>query len=253
MERDLKKVFEGVNWHQRWEIEPGVFTPGHNDIIEIMRVSAVPMNLSGRRVLDIGPWNGCCSFESERRGASEVVAIGPEDADHCGFNRLKQYLNSKVTYIRGSIYDLQPDKLGKFDVVLCFGVLYHLRHPLLGLDMVRRVAKSDLHLETYALEPEPKGGSSGEFNNSVPILRFYRRDELNRDPSNWFAPNRIALEEMVRSAGFDIRSVEQHIKYRISLHAQVNSALPEWMTIGSGEGAYYEVITRPVLGRSDVY
>lgn len=242
----LAEVFAGRQWHQRWEVEPGIFTPGGNDVLDIMRWSGVPKSLAGKRVLDIGAWNGCCSFECERRGAAEVIAIGPENPDHAGFNALKAYLGSKVEYRLGTIYDLQPDKIGTFDVVLCFGVLYHLRHPLLGLDMIRRVCRGDLHLETYATPDQPNWPKA-------PVLEFFRKDELNRDPSNWFSPNAAALDAMLRSAGFETLTLTQHPNNRAAAHARVIPGPPEWMTMGTGEGFYYDVITRPVLGRPDVY
>lgn len=225
---------------------PGIFTPGGNDVAQIMDWAGVPASLTGKRVLDIGAWNGCCSFECERRGAAEVIAIGPENPDHAGFTDMKQFLGSKVEYRAGTIYDLQPDRIGKFDVVLCFGVLYHLRHPLLGLDMVRRICASDLHLETYYM-PDPTEEPVR------PLLEFYRKAELNGDPSNWFGPNKAALVEMVASSGFDVLSLSVHDNNRAAVHGKVSAGAPEWITMGTGEGFYYETITRPVLGRRDVY
>src|SRR5713226_8698296 len=110
-------------WHQRWEIEPGVFTPGVNDVGMLLNAVRFPDRIDGLRVLDIGAWNGCFSFECERRGASEVVAYSLENPDESGFNRLKSLLNSRVSYIEGSVYALSPEKLGFFDVILFFGVL----------------------------------------------------------------------------------------------------------------------------------
>ena len=72
----LAAIFENKVWHQRWEIAPGIFTPGGNDVAQIMDLAGVPASLTGKRVLDIGAWNGCCSFECERRGAAEVIAYG---------------------------------------------------------------------------------------------------------------------------------------------------------------------------------
>lgn len=239
---ELQELFEGIYWHQRWEVAPGVFTPGQNDVSDIMHWTMVPQSLAGKRVLDIGSWNGCFAFECERRGASEILAIGPEPAEATGFARLKKFLNSKAEYRQGTIYDLQPENIGVFDVVLCFGVLYHLRYPLLGMDMIRRVARGDLHLETYA---NIDGGPAA--------WQFFRKDELNHDPSNWFAPNRQAVDEMLHSSGFKPISLVPRSNNRITAYAKVSAGQPEWLTIGSGEGVYYDVITKPVLGSREVY
>ncbi len=258
---DYEKLFEGVYWHQKWEIEKGVFTPGRNDIASLMEWAQVPLDLTGKRVLDIGAWNGCFSFECERRGASEILAIGPENPDTSGLHRLKAHLNSKVNYQYGSIYDLRPEKIGKFDVIICFGVIYHLRHPLLGFDMMRRVTApgGELFIESAAIDRDVRhnGQSFGlseishEF-DAIPMLQFFRLGELNADPSNWFSMNKPALEQFLQSSGFEPIHVSLYHD-RIAARARVISGKPEWMTIGTGEGVYYDIITRPVLGRPDVY
>src|SRR5438270_11900347 len=109
--------FQGIHWHQKWEIYQGVFVPGHNPVGTLCTYAGLPAELSGKRVLDVGAWNGCFSFECERRGASEVVAYSLENPDESGFNRLKSLLNSKVSYIEGSVYALSPEKVGFFDVI----------------------------------------------------------------------------------------------------------------------------------------
>ncbi|RME70243.1 MAG: hypothetical protein D6781_06735 [Verrucomicrobia bacterium] len=69
------ELFAGIHWHQRWEIAPGLFTPGRNPVAPICDAAGLPARLDGLRVLDVGAWNGCFSFECERRGAAEVVAL----------------------------------------------------------------------------------------------------------------------------------------------------------------------------------
>ena len=131
--------FQGIHWHQRWEVFPGVFVPGGNEVEFLCKAAQLPIDLNGMRVLDVGAFNGCFSFECERRGAREVVALSLEDPAVTGFDRLKQLLGSKVRYINESVYTLSPRELGTFDVILFFGVLYHLRYPLLAVDRLRGV------------------------------------------------------------------------------------------------------------------
>src|SRR5205807_1365526 len=167
--------------------------------------------------LDVGAWNGCLSLECERRGAAEVIALGPEDPEHTGFCRMRDLLGSRVQYRIGSVYDLNPDELGTFDIVLFCGVLYHLRYPLLGIDNIRKVCKGEVFVETHVCDdqfilPDRKRGlksvqlhsMSPELLN-VPVWQFYRRDELNKDPSNWFGPNAEAVIQAFESAGFATR------------------------------------------------
>src|SRR5262249_9659774 len=109
---DPASFFAGCPMHQMWEIFQGIFTPGHNDVNALCILLEIPQDLRGQRVLDIGAWNGCLSFECERRGAAEVIALGPEDPDHTGFCKMRDLLGSRVQYRHGSVYDLDPDELG---------------------------------------------------------------------------------------------------------------------------------------------
>lgn len=212
-------IFQGVHWHQRWEIFPDVFVPGRNDVEYLCNAARLPSDLHGMRVLDVGAWNGCFSFECERRGADEVVALSLENPTANGFNRLKQLLNSKVRYIEGSVYTLSSRELGEFDVILFFGVLYHLRYPLLAIDRLRGVSRGEVFIETHVIDNYPwLRGVNGFVRKlpgvktvlrNTPIWRQYREFELHpQDQSNWFGPNVAAVLEAFQSAGFDIAHVQ---------------------------------------------
>ena len=141
-------------WHQRFELAGGVYTPGASDIPWLMNKAAVPERLDGATVLDIGTTNGGAAFECERRGARRVVAVDIADENWFGFATLKRALGSSVEHVQASIYEL-PEVLGEqFDVVLFWGVLYHLRHPLLALDNVRRLARGTVSIETAVSDHE---------------------------------------------------------------------------------------------------
>jgi tRNA (mo5U34)-methyltransferase len=208
--------FEGIHWHQRWPLFQGIELPGRNPVGDIMVHAGVPQDLSGRRVLDIGAWNGGFSFECERRGAAEVIALSPEDPDTTGFNRIKAVLGSSARYVRGSVYNLSALDLGKFDLILFFGVLYHLRYPILALDQIRTVASGEVFIETYVIDPwlsgaeEPPGPvvRPDPIFNKLPIWRFFPRGELFGDYSNAFGPNTQAVCDAFSSSGFSISLVE---------------------------------------------
>lgn len=196
-------------WHQRWELFPGIFVPGRNDVALICDAAQLPRRLDGLRVLDVGALNGCFSFECERRGAAEVVALSLEDPERSGFNRLKQILGSRVTYVTGSAYSLAPRQLGTFDVILFLGVLYHLRYPLLAIDRLRSVSRGDVLIETHVIDHRSwlRGplGFLARLVRGTPVWRQYREFELHReDQSNWFGPNIVAVLEAFQSAGFSI-------------------------------------------------
>jgi len=191
-------LFEGIHWHQGWNVFDGVRVPGRNSVEELRERIQLPSDLTGKRVLDIGAWNGAFSFECERRGASEVVAFSLENPETSGFNRLKSLLGSKVRYVTGSVYNLHEYELGTFDIVLFLGVLYHLRYPLLAVDRLREACTGELFIETYIID---------EFAED-PIWRFYPGAELANDPSNWFGPNIPAVVTAFQTAGFEISFLE---------------------------------------------
>ncbi len=156
----------------------------------------LPADLSGKRVLDIGPWDGFFAFEMERRGA-EVMAIDYVDLDT--FRALHRYLGSKIRYERLDIYELTPERVGTFDIVLCLGVLYHLKHPLLALEKICAITEDRCIIESFVIDAEAH--RSGE-NASIPYVEFYEYDELAGQTDNWSGPTVGALEALVRSAGF---------------------------------------------------
>jgi len=183
-------------WHQRFELAPGVFTPGVSDVGFLLQAARVPDRLDGATVLDIGTTNGGAAFECERRGASRVVVVDIADDAWFGFAAIKELLGSRAEHIQGNIYELPALLHETFDVVLFWGVLYHLRHPLLALDNVRRFARGHVSIETAVSDHELV-----EDCRAQPVARFYRRDELAGDSSNWFAPTVVALTQWCQSCG----------------------------------------------------
>jgi tRNA (mo5U34)-methyltransferase len=236
------------HWHQRWQVFRGVYTPGTNPVEEMLDALQVPSDLSGKRVLDIGSWNGCASFECERRGAAEVLAIGPEDPQLSGFNLLRDLTGSKRTrYEFGTCYHLDPEKVGIFDVVLFCGVLYHLRYPLLGLDSVRRVCRGEIYLETFISDADLTE-NTGIGAPHLPLWQFYRGGESFNDESNWFGPTACAVVQALESSGFSVQHAGKWKPQRATFRASVNIGLPEFLCIRSGEGAYYNAILEPLFG-----
>ncbi len=165
----------------------------------------LPESLHGKRVLDIGPWDGYYTFEMERRGA-EVTAVDYVDMDT--FRELHRLMGSKAKYHQLDVYELDPRTLGMFDIVLCFGVLYHLKHPLLALEKICAVTQDLCLLESFVVD----GGTWKQgIHPPVPYIEFYEMDELGGQLDNWSGPTVGAMEALVRAAGFaraDIMHVE---------------------------------------------
>lgn len=188
-----------VIWHQVFHLSENVVAPGANDIEWLLEKVGLPAKLDGESLIDIGTTNGGAAFIAQRRGAERVVAVDIYPPDRFGFDRLNAAFGGGVDFLQGTIYQL-PQILGdeQFDEVLFLGVLYHLRHPLLALDSLRRLTRQHLYVET-----ETWGDPS-----DPPMARYFRHDELAGDSSNWFAPNLSCLVDWVESSGFVVDRVE---------------------------------------------
>jgi tRNA (mo5U34)-methyltransferase len=173
---------------------------------------AVPDDLAGRTVLDIGCNAGFYAIEMKRRGAERVVAIDA-DPDYLAQARFAaEVADAAIEFRQMSVYDV--GRLGeRFDVVLFLGVFYHLRHPLLALDLIHEHVARDLLLfqsmQRGSDEVEPVAEdypffAAAKFDQpGYPKLHFIEHRYAG-DPTNWWVPNRAAVEAMLRSAGFDV-------------------------------------------------
>ena len=142
-------------WFQKIKLAPDLITPGWSDAEkDKLPYFGLPASMQGMRVLDIGCSEGFFSFEAERRGAREVIAIDPVPGSITRLNICRDYLGSRVTGLSCSVYDLDPKTFGTFDMVFFFGVLYHLRHPLLALEKILPVCTGTLLMQTYSINED---------------------------------------------------------------------------------------------------
>lgn len=173
---------------------------------------SLPADLTGQTVLDVGCNGGFYAIEMKRRGAARVVAVDWDErylrqgrfaADVCAVD---------IEFRCLSVYDVAA--LGeRFDIVLFMGVLYHLRHPLLALDLLHAhvtrglfVFQSMLRGSTDACDvaADYPFSETAVFDQAgYPRLHFVER-QYSHDPTNWWIPNRAGAEAMLRSAGFEI-------------------------------------------------
>jgi tRNA (mo5U34)-methyltransferase len=173
---------------------------------------AIPRDLTGKSVLDIGCNAGFYAMEMKRRGAARVLGIDTED-EYLAQARFACAVNGlEIEFAKLSVYDVGA--LGeRFDFVVFMGVLYHLRHPLLALDLIHEHVVKDLML----FQSMQRGSATVErleenypFWNydlfdapGFPRLHFIEH-RYSDDPTNWWVPNRACVEAMLRSSGFSI-------------------------------------------------
>jgi tRNA (mo5U34)-methyltransferase len=174
---------------------------------------ALPADMTGKSVLDIGCNGGFYSIEMKRRGASRVVGVDCND-DYLAQARYAAEMSGygDIAFAKLSVYDV-AELQERFDLVIFMGVLYHLRHPLLALDLIHTHVARDLLLfqsmQRGSTETPPVEADYPFWNMEVfdqpgwPKLHFIEHSYSN-DCTNWFVPNAAAAQAMVRSAGFDI-------------------------------------------------
>lgn len=190
---------KALKWSQNFQIGldehgQGVYT--HGDIVHgdpdkqaewVSSRFGLEADMSGLSVLDVGANGGLFTFEAERRGA-KVTALDVEHADE--FALAAKLLDSKAEHYKGDITAKVPKKR---DVVLCFGVLYHLKNPQTALFNLYKATKQYALIET-ALIPS---------NMSPPFpCWMLTPDSFDGDPTNWSYPNLQGLIESCKYAGF---------------------------------------------------
>ena len=137
--RQLEEVTQALqrySWYHSIEVLDGVFTkstvPEYQEMWDFNLQCLEKVDFRGKRVLDIGCRDGLFSFYAERRGAKEVIGLD-NDLSRGAVEFLIPHFGSKVRMFEVNVYDLEPGKFGQFDIILFFGVLYHLRYPFWGL------------------------------------------------------------------------------------------------------------------------
>jgi tRNA (mo5U34)-methyltransferase len=217
--QDIERgVRELGDWFQNLDLD-GVPTAPAHFLGDYPRVKwkrfahVLPQDMTGKSVLDIGCNAGFYSFEMKRRRASRVVAI---DFDDYYLNQARFAARvlgyEDVEFRRMSVYDIGALR-ERFDLVLFLGLIYHLRHPLLALDLIHEHAAKDLlvyqSLQRGSAEVEPLQADYDFWETEIfdrpgyPRLHFIE-NKYSHDETNWWAPNAACSAAMLRSAGFQI-------------------------------------------------
>jgi tRNA (mo5U34)-methyltransferase len=211
--RSLGQWFHNIDLHGV-KTAPEHFLGDYPNIKWQKFAHAVPEDLTGKKVLDIGCNAGFYSIEMKKRGAARVVAIDSDDiylnqarfaAEVSGF--------SDIEFRKLSVYDV--GQLGEtFDVVIFMGVLYHLRHPLLALDMLHGIVDDLMIFQSMQrgspniapLDDNYPFWETSVFDHDGYPLMYFVENRYAGDPTNWWIPNRACVEAMLRSAGFRMES-----------------------------------------------
>lgn len=177
----------------------------------------IPNDLGGMSVLDVGCNAGFYSIEMKRRGATRVLGIDHDEQYLQQARFAAKVLDLDIGFERMSVYEVP--RLGeRFDLVLFMGVFYHLRYPLLALDLLRQYVTKDWFLfqsmlrgsrtVTEVAEDYPFSERAIFDKPGFPKMHFIEKD-YSQDPTNWWIPNRACAEAVLRSAGFTIESMPE--------------------------------------------
>ena len=229
-----------LTWYHTIELPGGVVTPGQFDTRGAVRHVPLPADLSGMRVLEVGTWDGFWAFELERRGAASVTAIDLDDAarwdwpprvrlaaephggmqylaafrrGHAGFDLAREALGSTVERLDLSVYDLDPEVHGRFDLVFLGSLLLHLQDPVRALERIRAVAGGPL-VVSDAVELLPS-----LLHPRTPVARLDGWDQ-----PWWWQPNVAAFHRMLAAAGWHV--VRRSRPYFIPVTRR--ESLPPW-------------------------
>ena len=197
---------------------------------------AIPEDLSGWKVLDIGCNAGFYSIELAKRGA-EVVGI---DLDEHYLKQArwsaKQFgLDDKIEFRQMQVYDFAHSE-ESFDLVWFMGVFYHLRYPLLAMDILSQKTRKMMVFQTLSLPGKEEMGipEDVEFHkreimkeDAWPKMAFIE-NKLAGDPTNWWAPNHQGILSMLRSCGFSVTSMPEDETYIAEKDAKLKSSLDTW-------------------------
>ena len=224
---DLQERLDQYDWYHSIDVAPGVRTKGMFDNRHALPIIPFP-DLRGKRCLDVGSHDGFFALHMERQGASQVVAIDLPDlaaldyppevrhdpsvdlsktemlGRHGGFPVLREVLETNIEWRGCSVYDLHPDDIGTFDVVVVGSLLLHLRDPVRALDAVRGVVGSSLVVAEYVHPPL--------------TLRSRRRPlfELRGEGRDfqWWLGNERGIRHLLKVGGFDIEEVSPYFLLR---------------------------------------
>jgi tRNA (mo5U34)-methyltransferase len=216
-DRIQKRIVELGDWFHNIQLQGVATAPNHflgdYPSLKWRRFEhAIPRDLRGKTVLDIGCNAGFYSLEMKRRGADRVVGV---DSDQRYLDQARfaaDVAGLEIEWRPLSVYEIE-DLHEQFDIVLFMGVLYHLRHPLLALDLIRRHVARDLIVVQSMLRGSKDARSIADdypisetqvFEHPGFPKMFFIEKKYSADPTNWWIPNAACLEAMLRSAGFEI-------------------------------------------------
>ena len=234
----LQERLDQYDWYHSIDVAPEVTTKGMFDNRHALPIMPFP-DLRGKRCLDVGTCDGFYALHMERQGASEVVAIDLPDftaldyppevrhspavdlskqgmrSRHGGFPVLRDVLETKIEWRGCSVYDLSPEELGTFDVVVVGSLLLHLRDPVRALDAIRGVVRGSLVAAEYVHPPTTLRSRRPLFELRGEGFDF-----------QWWLGNDRGIRHLLNVGGFDVEEVSPYFLLRFGQAWELKKQTP---------------------------
>jgi tRNA (mo5U34)-methyltransferase len=213
-----RRIAELGEWFHNLDLH-GVQTAPHHFLGDFPNIKwkhiagAIPQDLTGATVLDIGCNGGFYSIQMKQRGAERVLGIDVDDRYLNQARFAAATLDLDIEFEKRSVYMVDEIR-GQFDYVLFMGVFYHLRYPLFALDKVIKKVGGTLLFQTMIRGSEEISAWDEDYpfwnkeifeSRNFPAMYFVEKS-YSHDPTNWWIPNRAAVEAMLRSSGLELTS-----------------------------------------------
>ncbi len=204
----VREEVDALKWTHTIDLGGGISTPGRWPASRLVMKALDRVDFRGKKVLDIGCWDGLWSFEAERRGAAEVYAT--DLVAHRPLREAQTFalahrvLRSRAHYEPDlSVFDVGQLGVTDFDIVLFLGVYYHLKDPLLALARLRQVMRPGaiLVVEGEAIDDDRSA-----------YARFFYHEHHGGDQSNWWVPTVACLREWVECSFFEIDALYNAVR-----------------------------------------
>lgn len=206
-----------VPWFHRIDLGNGIFTKTQSvmgepvdhprESWEVIR-QCLPDDLANKSVLDVGCNGGFYCVEVKRRGARRVMGVDGQRQHVRQALFVRKVLGLDLEFRRFSVYDLNPEIVGRFDITLALGLVYHLKHLVFALERLYDVTNELLIVETAIIPPEQTPESFvqplGELKQTLhPIFYAQNPPEVKEQVFNWFLPSPAALQALLQNTGFE--------------------------------------------------
>ena len=225
-------------WFHRIDLGGGIFTKTESvmgepvdhprETWEVIQ-QCLPTDLSGKSVLDVGCNGGFYCVEAKRRGASRVLGVDGQRQHVRQALFVRKVLGLDLEFRRFSVYDLEPAAVGRFDITLALGLVYHLKHLVLALERLYDVTNELLIVETAIIPSEQTPASFvqalGEIRQKLhPLVYAENPPEAKEQVYNWFLPSPDALRALLLNTGFEEVSVFSVVRDRAVLVCRKNAS-----------------------------